>query len=124
MMHLIELPTVLLALLPLVSTSAVHRNIPKPAGIVERQPLVTASPSEWSPTKTLRRRGIVSDVTADIEGDVKSVLGSLGSNIPSYVASGVPNFFQDFPTGDKVQSSLGLDDDQVRALPTQVLNIP
>lgn len=36
----------------------------------------------------------------------------------------MPNFFQDFPTGDKVQSSLGLSDEQVEAYPTQVLNIP
>ncbi|TKA44241.1 hypothetical protein B0A49_13042, partial [Cryomyces minteri] len=56
--------------------------------------------------------------------DVNSILGSLGSDIPSYVASGVPNFFQGFPTGPAVQSSLGLDKSQVAALPTQVLNIP
>ena len=66
------------------------------------------------------RRAVVSD----IEGDVNSVLSALGSDIPSYVASGVPNFFQGFPTGADVQSSLGLDDSQVAALPTQVLNIP
>jgi hypothetical protein len=36
----------------------------------------------------------------------------------------VPNFFQDFPSGDKVASSLGLDSSQLAALPTQVLNIP
>ncbi|KAJ7066649.1 hypothetical protein C8F01DRAFT_1218625 [Mycena amicta] len=56
--------------------------------------------------------------------DVDSILSGLGSDIPSYVASGVPNFFQDFPTGTSVQSSLGLSDDDVAALPTQVLNIP
>jgi hypothetical protein len=37
---------------------------------------------------------------------------------------GVPNFFQGFPTKDKVQSELGLSNDQLAALPTQVLNIP
>ena len=119
-MQLTTLPTVLLALLPLASASVVHRSLPRPAGIVERQPLVTPSPSKWFPTKTLKRRGIISDVA----GDVNSILGSLGSDIPSYVASGIPNFFQDFPTGGDVQSSLGLDDAQVSALPTQVLNIP
>ena len=36
----------------------------------------------------------------------------------------MPNFFQDFPTGDKVQSELGIDDQQLAALPTQVLNVP
>ena len=84
-------------------------------------PLITAAPTVKRPTKTLKsRRGVLSD----LESNVKSELAALGSNIPSYVASGIPNFFQDFPTGDKVQSSLGLDDDQVKALPTQVLNIP
>lgn len=116
------LPTVLLALLPLVSTTAVHRSLPKPVGVAQEQPLITPSPASarWFPTRTRIRRGIISDLS----GDINSVLGSLGSDIPSYVASGVPNFFQNFPTGDKVESSLGLDDAQVSALPTQVLNIP
>ena len=119
-MQLTTFPAVLLALLPLATASAFHRSVPRPAGIVERQPLVTPSPSTWWPTKTYKKRGIVSDIS----GDINSVLGSLGSNIPSYVASGVPNFFQDFPTKASVQSSLGLNDSQVSALPTQVLNIP
>jgi hypothetical protein len=60
----------------------------------------------------------------DVDKDVGSILDGLGSAIPSYVASGVPNFFQDFPTGTAVQSSLGLSDDDMAALPTQVLNLP
>ncbi len=123
-MHLTSLPTVLLALLPLASSSVVHRSLPRPAGVVQRQPIITPSPAQWSPTKTYKKRGVISDAVGDVTGDVKSILAGLGSDIPTYVASGVPNFFQDFPTGDKVQSSLGLDDDQVKALPTQVLNIP
>jgi hypothetical protein len=35
----------------------------------------------------------------------------------------VPNFFQGFPTGDAVASSLGLNSDDLAALPTNVLNI-
>lgn len=114
------LPTLLIAFAHIAATSIVlDRNV-QPVPRAAAQPQVTQSPTEWSPTKTLKRRGVISDLA----GDVSSVLGSLGSNIPSYVASGVPNFFQDFPTGDKVQSSLGLNDSQVAALPTQVLNIP
>ena len=119
-MTLIALPTVLLALLPLATASVVHRSIPRPGTVGQEQPLVTPSPSLWRPTETYKKRGVVSDVA----GDINSVLGSLGSNIPSYVASGVPNFFQDFPTQGSVQSSLSLNDSQVSALPTQVLNIP
>ena len=89
--------------------------------IQARHPLTTPAPTVNRPSRTVRsRRGIIDD----LESNVKSELAELGSDIPTYVASGVPNFFQDFPTGDKVQSSLGIDDDQVKALPTQVLNIP
>ena len=52
--------------------------------------------------------------------NVTSVLGGL----PESVASGVPNFFQDFPVGDDVKNQLNMTDDDVDALPTQVLNIP
>ena len=118
-MLLTTLPTVLIALLPLVSATAVRRSIPRPGQVGQERPLITPSPASWDPTKTYKR-GVISDLA----GDVDSILHGLGSNIPSYVASGVPNFFQDFPSRADVQSSLGLDDDQVRALPTQVLNIP
>ena len=112
------LATLLLITLPIASCTPA----PKPAAAaVAKHPMITPSPSEWTPTRTLKsRRGVVSD----LEGDVNSILSALGSDIPSYVASGVPNFFQDFPTGDSVKSSLGLQDSQVAALPTQVLNIP
>lgn len=55
---------------------------------------------------------------------VASLVSDLGSNIPSYVTDGVPNFFQGFPTGTAVQNSLSLSSTDVAALPTQVLNIP
>ncbi|KAK3108018.1 hypothetical protein LTR53_017835 [Teratosphaeriaceae sp. CCFEE 6253] len=88
--------------------------------VVPQDALITPSPSLNNPSRTRKlRRNILSD----LEGDVNSVLSDLGSGIPSYVASGIPNFFQDFPTGDDVQSSLGLDDAQLAALPTQVLNV-
>lgn len=119
-MFLTTLPSVLIALLPLVSATAVRRSIPRPGQVGQERPLITPSPASWDPTKTYKKRGVISDLA----GDVDSILHGLGSNIPSYVASGVPNFFQDFPSRANVQSSLGLDDDQVRALPTQVLNIP
>ncbi|EJT73206.1 hypothetical protein GGTG_10055 [Gaeumannomyces tritici R3-111a-1] len=108
--------TILAALASLAAAS------PAPLPRAEAAPLVTPAPTlEGQPTRTLERRV---DVWGAFASGVNSVMSGLGSSIPSYVASGVPNFFQDFPTGDKVQSSLGIDDDQVRALPTQVLNIP
>ena len=125
-MQLHSLPTVLLALLPLVSSSVVHRSLPKPAGVIQQQPIIT-SPPKLDPTKTHNKRGVVSKVesaASDVAGDVNSILSGLGSNLPSWVASGVLPAFQSFPTGTAVQSSLGLNDSQVQALPTQVLNIP
>ena len=119
-MFLTNLPAVLLALLPIVSAIAVRRSIPQPGKVGQERPLITPSPASWDPTKTYKKRGLISDLA----GDVDSILSGLGSDIPSYVASGVPNFFQNFPTGAAVQSSLGLDDSQIKALPTQVLNIP
>ena len=119
-MILTALPTLFLALLPLVYGTAVRRSIPRPGQVGQERPLITPSPASWDPTRTYKKRGVISDLA----GDVDSILSGLGSDIPSYVASGIPNFFQGFPTGDDVQSSLGLDDSQVKALPTQVLNIP
>ncbi|MCJ1223901.1 hypothetical protein MMC12_000544 [Toensbergia leucococca] len=109
---------VLVALLPFISASAA---VPRPAAVAQEQPLITPSPATWDPTKTAKsRRDVLSDLTSDID----SVLSGLGSNIPSYVASGVPNFFQGFPSGSAVESSLGINSSQLAALPTQVLNIP
>ena len=99
-----------------------------PARVAAEHPLITPSPSIQEPTRTLRlRRGIIDDIRgefSDIKSEVGDYVSSALGSFPSYVADGVANFFQGFPTGDKVQSSLGIDDDQVAALPTQVLNIP
>lgn len=110
--------------LPWVAASALPGALARPAVAREQQPLITPSPAAWNPTKTYKaRRDILDDLKDKADKDISDILSQLG-NIPSYVASGVPNFFQDFPTKDKVQSQLGLDDDQVAALPTQVLNVP
>ncbi|KAM3414164.1 hypothetical protein BST61_g10822 [Cercospora zeina] len=110
----------LLAALPTLITAS---PAPSPRNHVEaRAPVPTpASPVQWDPTKTYKDRR---DILDDIQSDVGGILSRLGSDIPSYVASGVPNFFQNFPTGEAVVSSLGLDDSQLAALPTQALNIP
>jgi hypothetical protein len=96
-------------------------------------PLITPSPAlNGDPTRTHLnlRRDIIDSIKSDagsvlsgVESDIGGILSDLG-NIPSYVASGVPNFFQNFPTGESVVSSLGLNDEQLAAEPTQALNIP
>ncbi len=97
-MLLRTLPTVFLFFLPLIHGSVIDRRNVKPAAVAEAQPAATArtpTPSRHEATKTFKNRGLISDLA----GDVTSVLGSLGSNIPSYVASGVPNFFQGTSSG-------------------------
>ena len=99
-----------------------------PVRAAAEHPLITPSPSLQDPTRTVKlRRGVVSDIKSHLSGAESKAAGYIGSELsgfPSYVASGVANFFQDLPTGDAVKSSLGLQDSQIAALPTQVLNVP
>lgn len=117
------LPAALLSTLAAASPAPTPYAKPdsKPNAVVPRDPQITPSLVQYYPTRTYRYRR---DIFSDFESDVDSILSELGTNIPSYVASGIPNFFQNFPTGSDVQSSLSLDSSQVAALPTQVLNIP
>lgn len=96
---------------------------PRPnANVVEeRAPLVTPSLVDYSPSKPWQGKR---DIVSSVEGDVNSLLSGLGSGIPSFFASGVVPWFQGLPTGSAVQSSLGLPDSSLSALPTQVLNVP
>jgi hypothetical protein len=94
---------------------------PAPVQVVAApHPMITARASltDRTPTRVQER-----DVISSIEG-LGSYLSSVLGTFPSYVASGVPNFFQDFPTGTAVESSLGISDSDLAATPTQVLNIP
>ena len=127
------LTTLLLTSVPLVRASLAFSQPTRLPGIIPvraaaEYPLITPSPSYNDPTKTVKlRRGVISDIKSGFsvaQSKVDGVIGSELSGLPTYVASGVANFFQDFPTGDKVRSSLGLDDEQIAALPTQVLNVP
>lgn len=47
-----------------------------------------------------------------------------GTDLPSFFTEGIPNWFQDFPTGSEVLSKLGVGDDSLASKPTEVLNIP
>jgi hypothetical protein len=101
----------LLWLLPAVAA------IPAPAP----HPMITPAPA-LSP----RYRQVLAerDIFSDADSYVHSIITGFGSDVSSYIASGVPQFFQDLPTGTQVQSSLGISDADLAALPTQVLNVP
>lgn len=105
----------LVAATPAPTPLALHANPVQP-----REPVITPSRVEWDATRTWKHRR---DIVSDLEGDVGSILSGLGSDIPSFVASGIPQWFENIPTGGDVQSSLGLDDAQVAALPTNALNV-
>ncbi|EMC95717.1 hypothetical protein BAUCODRAFT_109246 [Baudoinia panamericana UAMH 10762] len=111
------LPAALLTLVAATSTPNLRVAIDVTG---PEHPLITPSPVELSPSRTRKHRR---DLLSSVEGDIGSVLSGLGSSIPSFVASGIPAWFQGLPTGDSVKSSLGVDDSQLAALPTQALNI-
>jgi hypothetical protein len=49
------------------------------------QPAITPYPSPYGPTRTLQKKNIISD----LGNLVTSALGKIGSDLPSYVASGM-----------------------------------
>jgi len=116
MLHAIAITPLLLALYSLSPAIAAPASVEH---VFPPHPMITPPPSlvDRTPTPVDKR-------SLDLGSYVNGVLGSLGSDIPSYVASGVPNFFQNFPTGSGVESSLGISDSDLAATPTQVLNLP
>jgi hypothetical protein len=90
---------------------AVAAPAPEPAS----NPMITPAPT--LPPDYQRR-------DLNVGSYIDSLISNVGSDVSSYVASGVPQFFQDFPVGSDVESSLGIDDDDLKPTPTQVLNLP
>jgi hypothetical protein len=101
-----------LALVGLLRAAAIAVAFPAPAPAPAPTP-----PPAYPPL----REG---DITSDIGSYVGSEISGLGSDVSSYIVSGVPQFFQDFPTGTQVLSSLGISSSDLAATPTQVLNLP
>lgn len=79
-----------------------------------------------TPPPALDRRALerLQNRDLDFGGYLGSVFSSLGSGVSSFVASGVPQFFNDLPTGTAVESSLGISSGDLDASPTQALNLP
>lgn len=105
-------------LLSIASASPAPTAFANSNNVAPANPAITPSPVERYPSPVVGR-----DILSDVDSDVGNILSGLGSDLPSWVASGVPNFFQGFPTGDAVVSSLGLESSDLAALPTNVLNI-
>lgn len=85
------------------------------AAVPPAHPMITAAPVISQ--QELERR-------IDLTSYVGGVFSSLGSEVSSFVASGVPQFFNDLPTGTAVLSSLGIQTGDLDASPTLALNVP
>lgn len=93
-------------------------------GIVASAGLAAAVPAHpmITPAPALSKRDLERRV--DVGSYLGSVFSSLGSDVSSFVASGVPQFFNDLPTGTAVASSLGIATSDLAASPTLALNVP
>lgn len=97
-----------------------------PAPVEARAPLTTPAPIYFAGGKSyvLDKRNLLDDIKNGVDSVAKSWGSVLGTDLPSYFTEGIPNFFQDLPSGSQVLSSLGIKDDDLAATPTEVLNIP
>ncbi|KAK4453848.1 hypothetical protein QBC34DRAFT_195100 [Podospora aff. communis PSN243] len=100
----------LLSLLPLHLGLALAIPNPAPAP----HPMITPAPAPLDSR----------DLVTEWDNYVNSVVSGLGSTVSGYIASGIPQFFQDLPTGQDVEIRLGIADRDLDAKPTQVLNLP
>ncbi|ROV89091.1 hypothetical protein VMCG_09871 [Cytospora schulzeri] len=90
------------------------------AAAVPAQPMITPPPTlDRRALERLQQRGL-----DDVGSYLGSVFDSLGTDVSSFVASGVPQFFNDLPTGTAVESSLGISSTDLDASPTLALNVP
>lgn len=99
---------------------------PRPANVLDAEvALITPTPTfvDYA-SKTRNRRGLVSDLTAAVASDIGNILSDLGSDLPTWVASGILPQFIGLPTGSAVLSSANVSSTDLDAEPTQVLNIP
>lgn len=110
------LKTAFLGLVPAVM--AIPAAVPGPAPTVYRRVAVPAA--EPTEVLDLQRRDIINDVETYVGGLVSGV----ETKIKGFVNSGILDFPTGFPTGDEVKKSAGVNDDDMKAIPTQVLNIP
>ncbi|KAK7179512.1 hypothetical protein DPSP01_011947 [Paraphaeosphaeria sporulosa] len=97
-----------------------------PAPVEARAPITTPAPVVFVGGRSyvLDKRNLLDDIKNGVDSIAASWGSVLGTDLPSYFTEGIPNFFQDLPTGSQVLSSLGISDDDLKASPTEVLNVP
>jgi hypothetical protein len=97
---------------------AIPAAVPGAAPTVYRR--VAAPVARPTEVADLQRRDIIDDVETYVGGLVSDV----ETKVKGWVNSGILDFPTGFPTGDEVKKSAGVDDDDLEAEPTQVLNLP
>ncbi|KAH7040659.1 uncharacterized protein B0I36DRAFT_344364 [Microdochium trichocladiopsis] len=98
---------------------AAHGAVALPTATDDAALALITAPPDLKDRAVLDRR-----LNLDPGSFIGSVLSGLGSDVSSFVASGVPQYFQNLPVGDDVKSKLGISDQDLEAIPTQVLNLP
>ncbi|CAA9957389.1 hypothetical protein CFE70_000950 [Pyrenophora teres f. teres 0-1] len=113
------------AALGLVGAVAVPEPTVAPAEVLIQAPMVTPAPIWFDGRHSyVQKRNIIDDIQSGADKYVKSIGSVLGTDLPSFFTEGIPGWFQGLPTGSQVLSSLGINDGDLAAQPTQVLNIP
>ncbi|KAJ4303489.1 hypothetical protein N0V90_002384 [Kalmusia sp. IMI 367209] len=109
-----------------VNAVAIPEPTAAPAPVEARAPLTTPAAVYFRGDRSyvVEKRNILSDIASGVDGIAHSWASVLGTDLPSFFTEGIPNWFQDLPTGSQVQSSLGIGDDDLKASPTEVLNVP
>jgi hypothetical protein len=112
------------SLLLTTHAAAVADPTAAPAKVAVRAPVITAAPIQFDGRYSYDRRNVISDIANGADNVLHSLGSVLGQDLPSWVISGVPAYFQGLPTGSEVLSKLHISDGDLDAQPTQVLNIP
>jgi hypothetical protein len=113
------------ALVAVINAAALPEPTPVPAKVDVGAPKVTpAVRFDGRYSHLNERRDIIDDIRSGADNFIQSLGSVVGQDLPSYFISGIPQYFQDLPTGDAVLSSLGINNGDLDAKPTQVLNIP
>ncbi|KAF1930368.1 uncharacterized protein M421DRAFT_418686 [Didymella exigua CBS 183.55] len=113
------------ATLGLVNAVSLPEPTAAPAKVEVRPPIVTPAAIRFDERYSyVERRDILDDIKSGVGGAIKSLESVIGTALPSFFTDGIPGWFEGLPTGSAVMSSLGINDDDLAAIPTQVLNVP
>lgn len=105
---------------------AIPEPTPTPAKVQVRAPVVTPAAIYFNADRSYvyHKRNFLSDIVGGVDSIAHSWESVLGSALPSFFTQGIPGWFENLPTGTQVLSSLGINDNDLAATPTEVLNVP